>query len=102
MPPVLLEERPPIPLERPVRLPLRREPKHLQQMMSMITSKIVTMIWGRLRKQKAKRETEKVRTVVITLTMVMMTLAIAPMMALMPRPMAENIEPYKRNIELAE
>lgn len=51
------------------------EPKHLQQRMSKMTSKIVTI------------------TVVIAPTIVIITLAIAEMMALMPRPIAEKIEP---------
>lgn len=71
--------------------------------MSIMTSKIVTMICeGGGREKWRGNAGDKIRTVVMTLTMVMITLAIAPMMALMPRPMAENIEPYRDSNELAE
>jgi hypothetical protein len=58
-----------------VRLPDLLLPKHLQHRISAITLNIVTM------------------TVVIALTIAMKTLAMAEMMELRPRPIAEKIEP---------
>lgn len=43
---------------------------------------------------------KEVRTDVITLTMVIITLAIACIMALMPRPIAEKIDPYKTVVSI--
>lgn len=59
----------------PVRLLERREPQHLQHRISTMTSNIVTI------------------TVVIAPTIVIITPAMADITAIIPPPIAENIEP---------
>jgi hypothetical protein len=60
--------------------------------MSAITLKIVTMTWECGLVEEHVKE-PKYRTVVIAPTIVIITLAMAEMMALIPRPIAEKMEP---------
>jgi N-dimethylarginine dimethylaminohydrolase len=77
-------------LERPVRL---REPKHLQQRISAITLKIVTITYTDDQIPEGTQGLSKRHTVVIALTIAINTEAMAEMIALMPLPIAEKIEP---------
>ena len=69
---------------------LLRPPQHLQHRMSVMTSKIVTIT---CREFSVNIREHDILTVVIAPTIVMITVAIEEMIALIPRPIAEKIDP---------
>jgi len=78
-------------------MPERREPQQRQHRISRITSKIVTIICEQHIVMRyggfVHIQMNTTRTITITLIIVSMTPAIAEIMALMPLPMAETMEP---------